>query len=69
LNQDSSLSKVTSYGLNYQGFVLGRGKHYPLHYYGSTESGARRVSYPKDNAGAFPVGKADGAWNWLLNSI
>jgi hypothetical protein len=39
----------------------------PLHLV-QTGSGAHPASYPMDTGGAFPGGKAAGAWSWPLTS-
>jgi hypothetical protein len=56
-------------GLECRGSIPGRGKGFSLLHNVQTGSEAHPASYLMGTGGSFAVGKAAGAWSWLLISI
>jgi hypothetical protein len=71
-SRDSSVGIALGYGLDDRGsrvrFPAGAG-NFSLHHRVQNDSGAHPASYPMDNRGSFPGGKAAEAWNWPLTSM
>jgi hypothetical protein len=68
----SSVGIATGYGLDDRSssvrFPVEAG-NFPLLHRVQTGSGAHPASYPTYTGGAYPGGKAAGAWSWALTSI
>jgi hypothetical protein len=71
-SQGSSVSIVTSYGIDNQGsrvqFLVGAG-NFSLCHCVQTSSGAHPASYPMGTWGSFPRGKVARVWSWPLTSF
>jgi hypothetical protein len=69
-SRDSSVGIALGYGLDDRGsrvrFPAGA-ENFSLHHRVQNGFGAHPASYPMDNKGSFPGGKATGAWSWPLS--
>jgi len=66
MSRDSSVGIATGYGLDDR--MIGSWDFFLRHRV-QTDSGAHPASYPMSIGGAFPGGKAAGAWSWQLTYI